>query len=297
MKQARRLLGVVTGLFALVVIADPVAAQSSVNEELIFGLNRKLLYVAIPITVLVEGILIYTVYRFRNNDEPKPTQENRRLEITWTVATAIILLFVGLASYQVLGSPFIGGATATTETVDAEGEGLMELNFDYPGAAPPENPDEAVQIEVDAYRYAWNFSHANPDGERFATGDKLVIPENTTVYLHVTSEDWLHAVHVPGLGLKQDAFPGQYNTIVTEANGEGSYQLYCAEYCGIGHSNMLSEVEVVSQEDYQQYLEDNTASESGGATNGSGNASGGASGNATGTASGNTSGNATLVTA
>ena len=73
--------------------------------------------------------------------------------------------------------------------------------------------------------------------------------------------------------------------------------LFRSEYCGIGHSNMLSEVEVVSQEDYQQYLEDNTASESGGATNGSGNASGGASGNATGNASGNTSGNATLVTA
>ncbi|MFD1512153.1 cytochrome c oxidase subunit II [Halomarina rubra] len=280
MQQARRMLGVLTGLFALVILADPVAAQSSVNEELIFGLNRKLLYVAVPITVLVEGILIYTVYRFRDNDTPKPTQENRRLEITWTVATAIILLFVGLASYQVLGTPFIGGGTATAETTN---DGLMELSFDKPGAKAPENPDDAVQVEVKAQKYFWQINHQNPGGQNVTATDTLVIPANQTVYLHVTSKDWLHAVHVPGLALKQDAFPGQYNTIITEATEKGSYQLYCAEYCGISHSNMLGEVRVVSQEEYQQYLQENS---------GSGGSGGNASGNSTGNST-NASGNAT----
>ncbi|MWG33275.1 cytochrome c oxidase subunit II [Halomarina oriensis] len=286
MQQARRVLGVLTGLFALVLIADPVAAQTSVNEELIFGLNRKLLYVAVPITVLVEGILIYTVYRFRDNDDPKPTQENRRLEITWTIATAIILLFVGLASYQVLGSEFIGGATATVDDNGQSGD-LMELSYDYPGASPPaaDSPD-ATQIEVKAFKYAWQFNHQNAGGENVSASGTLVIPANEKVYLHVTSKDWLHAVHIPALGLKQDAFPGQYNTIATRVTEEGTYQLYCAEYCGVGHSNMLGEVRVVSQEEYQQYLEENGSS-------------GGSGGNASGNGSGNASGNASasLVTA
>ena len=54
-------------------------------------------------TLLVEGILIYTVYRFKDADEAKPTKENRRLEITWTVATAIVLLFVDIAALAALG--------------------------------------------------------------------------------------------------------------------------------------------------------------------------------------------------
>jgi len=65
---------------------------------MIWDLNMNLLYIAVPITVLVEGILIYTVWKFRNNEDPLPTMENRRLEITWTIATAIILLVVGIAS-------------------------------------------------------------------------------------------------------------------------------------------------------------------------------------------------------
>ena len=60
---------------------------------------------SLTITVLVEAILFYTVWKYRKSDAPKPTRENRRLEITWTVATAIILLFVGVASYGVLANP------------------------------------------------------------------------------------------------------------------------------------------------------------------------------------------------
>ncbi len=280
------------GLVLLAVLAEPVAAQSSVNERLISGLNQKLLYVAVPITVLVEGILIYTVYKFRNNENPSPTQENRRLEITWTVATAIILLFVGLASYQVLGSTFIGGATATNPD-DAEVVGLSQ---DYPGAKAPTDGD-AVQVEIVAQKYLWNvyYPDANVTGEQ----NRVVIPANQTVYLHVTSTDWLHAVHVPDLGLKQDAFPGQYNTIITKATEKGEYQLYCAEYCGVGHSQMLGTVEVVSQQEYEQYLQQQQQSGGENATAGgnnttAGNATGGNATNATNATAG---GNATNATA
>jgi len=273
MRQARRIAAALAGFLAFAAIVEPAAAQTSINEELIWGLNNKLLYVAVPITVLVEGILIYTIWEYRNNDEPQPTRENRRLEITWTVATAIILLFVGVASYQVLGSAFIGGATASGAQENVEG---LSQDYDEGAQAPAE--ENAVQIEVVSQKYFWQFNHMEADGE-LTESDTLVMPANTTVYLYVTSTDWLHAFHAPDLALKQDAFPGQYHTIKTEVYEQGTYQLYCAEYCGVGHSGMLGTIEVVSQEEYQQYLEENADSGSGGG-NASGNSSGNASGNA-----------------
>jgi len=247
MRFARTAGGLLAGATLLALAVDPVAAQPSINSELITDLNLKLLYVAVPITVLVEGILIYTVIRFKDNDDPSPTRENRRLEITWTVATAIILLFVGLASYQVLGSAFIGGATATA---GQDTGNLADLSFDYEGAKAPADGENAVQVEVIAQKYFWNYRY--PEAGNFtvnaqAQGDPMVIPANRTVYLHITSTDWLHAFHVPELALKQDAFPGRYHTIKTVVYEPGTYQLYCAEYCGVGHSGMLGEVRVLPQ--------------------------------------------------
>jgi len=249
------------GLAFLALLAEPAAAQNSLNEELITGLNEKLLYVAIPITILVEAILIYTVVRFResNVEEASPTRENRRLEITWTVATAVILLFVGVASYQVLGVTAIGGVTAASNP-NADQAAVTE---DFEGAVGPEPSEEnAVEIEVVAQKYYWTYNYNEANVTGLSTNDEpLYIPKNRTVYLHITSTDWLHAFHVPDLGLKQDAFPGQYNTIKTVAYEEDTYQLYCAEYCGVGHSNMLGKVTVVSNEEYQEYLEEKRSQE------------------------------------
>ncbi|WP_049971190.1 cytochrome c oxidase subunit II [Haladaptatus cibarius] len=254
----------VFGAALLSAAVDPVLAQgySSTTEELIQTLNTQLLYAAIPITVLVEGILIYTVWKFRNNDNPLPTKENRRLEITWTVATAIVLLFVGYASYGVMANEYV-----TTTPEDAQ---EMEGN--------------AVEVEVVAEKYIWTFNY---EGENVSTGGTMVIPEDRPVYLNVTSGDWLHALHVPELGLKQDAIPNQHNVIKTKATETGTYQLYCAEYCGVGHSNMLGEIQVVSQSEYQNWLQEQKQENSGGS---GGNSSSGGNNSSAG-------GNATTTTA
>src|SRR6056297_19314 len=109
MSSKRRALATLLGVAGLVLFADPVLAQGydSTTEELIRSLNTQLLYMAIPITVLVEAILIYTVWKFRNNEDPKPTKENRRLEISWTIATALVLLVVGYASYGVMANEYV----------------------------------------------------------------------------------------------------------------------------------------------------------------------------------------------
>ncbi|MFC6732275.1 MULTISPECIES: cytochrome c oxidase subunit II [unclassified Haladaptatus] len=227
--------GTLLSVALLAFVVEPVAAQeaTSVTKGLIDGLNSKLLYVAIPITILTEGILIYAVLKFRKSDEAKPTQENRRLEITWTVATAIILLFVGVASYQVLGNEFVTAPEDAAENIEEE---------------------NAVVVEVTAQKYFWTF-HYPQHGVN--ASDTMVIPSDRPVYLKITSTDWLHAFHVPELGLKQDAFPGETHTIKTKVNpsGEGTYQLYCAEYCGVGHSAMLGEVNVTDGETYDAWIQ------------------------------------------
>jgi cytochrome c oxidase subunit 2 len=265
MKRTRVAGAVATVLALLAVAVGPAAAQPSENIGIISSLDSELLYVSAIIAVVVEATLIYTVVRYRNNDDPKPTQENRRLEITWTIATAIVLLFVGVAAYAALGSPLVGGVTAAQNPNAVE----PAVTHDYPGAVgpPPERQEEIVEIEVTAQKYYWTFNYTETmeNGNvstmvstSSSSGQPLVVPANTQVYLHVSSVDWLHAVHIPKLGLKQDAMPGKYNTITTELNDEAignSYQLYCAEYCGVGHSAMLGEVLVVSQEDYERFTE------------------------------------------
>jgi len=239
MKHKRIAAMTLFGVALLALAAQPAAAADSTTDDLISSLNQELLFVAVPITLLVEGILIYTVVRFKDNDEAKPTRENRRLEITWTVATAVILLFVGVGAYNVMGS---GDVIATQEI-------------------QPDENDEV--INVTAQRYGWTFEYERHNvstgtlaGPGVSEGP-LVIPANEKVYLNIGTSDWLHAFHVPELGLKQDAVPGQQNMIRTEALEPGNtYQGYCAEYCGQGHSQMMFEVEVVTQEEYEQRMDE-----------------------------------------
>jgi cytochrome c oxidase subunit 2 len=235
MERSRLVLASLLSAVALSLVADPVAAQSSVSAELINNLNEKLLIVGVPIALLVEGILIYTVYRFKDADEAKPTKENRRLEITWTVATAIVLLFVGVASYGVLAN----------ENVTFEG--------DEQDIAPEEGD---VVVHMEAFQWGWEASYPRENAEIASTAPTVVIPAGEDVYFNVTSSDVLHAFHVPELGLKQDAMPGQSNVIKTVALEEGTYQGYCAEFCGVAHSQMYFEIQVVSQAEYQRFLDE-----------------------------------------
>lgn len=223
-------------LGSIVLFATPVAAQST-TRDLIMDLNRDLLLLAVPIGVFMTILLLYTILRFRKNEEPKPTGENRALEISWTVATALVLLFVGLASYQVMAEPAV---TAPQTVEEVEGD--------------------PVEVDIMAQQFLWVFDY--PEHE-ITNPQEMVLPANQTIFLRVQSRDMIHAVHVPGLALKTDAIPGQTNTLQTTITEEGNYTLYCAEYCGEGHSKMLADVTVVSQEEYEEWLAEQTEDEEG----------------------------------
>lgn len=220
----------------LAAFVDPVAAAgyTTVTEQIIGDLNSELLAVAIPITLLVEGILVYTVWKFRKSDEPQPTRENRRLEITWTVATAVLLLFVGVGAYSAMANPYVVATQADAENAIDNG---------------------AVEVDAVGYQWYWEFEYPQ---ENLTVKDTMVVPAGQDIVIRTRSADVIHAFHAPELALKADAIPGQENYIITriDADQTGTYQLYCAEFCGAGHSEMLGEITVVSPDTYEEWTQD-----------------------------------------
>ncbi|MFC6726438.1 cytochrome c oxidase subunit II, partial [Halobium palmae] len=244
-RRASAVLGLCAVGTLLLLAADPVAAQS-VNKRLIGNLNRKLLYMALPVAIAVELMLFYTVFRYRKsrNPEATPTEENRALEITWTVGTALVLVFVGVTASTVLANPYVSPVA---------GNGTTEADVPNPhlqGAVEP-NRSAPVEVNVLAYQWGWKFTYP---GTNVTTTNALVIPNGTDVYLHLTSRDVIHAFYAPDLGLKQDVMPSEYNTIRTRVTRPGEYEVYCAEFCGSGHSHMRATVRVVSQAEYRDWL-------------------------------------------
>ena len=215
-----------------VVFTSPAAAQS-VNRAAIDELNKQLLYVALPLTLFVELTLVYAIYRFTGNDNPRPTVDDPALEITWTAATGAILVFVGVSGFFVLANPYISPAAA--------------------GPTDGAEMGDDMEIEVLAYQWGWEFTYTDAN---VTTRDRLVIPRDTDIRLSLTSTDVIHSIYVPDFGLKQDIFPEQETVARTNATETGSYRLYCAELCGAGHSRMHGTVVVLNQSDYDEWVED-----------------------------------------
>jgi cytochrome c oxidase subunit 2 len=213
-----------------VLFSSPVAAQS-VNRAAIDELNKQLLYVALPLTLFVELTLVYAIYRFRNNENPRPTIDDPALEITWTAATGAILVFVGISGFFVLTNPYISPAAA--------------------GPTDGAEMGDDMEIEVLAYQWGWEFSY--PDSN-VTTQERLVLPKDTDIRFTMTSTDVIHSLYIPDLGLKQDIFPQQDTVARTNATQTGSYNLYCAELCGSGHSRMDATVVVLNQSDYDDWM-------------------------------------------
>ncbi|MBX0288790.1 MULTISPECIES: cytochrome c oxidase subunit II [Haloarcula] len=211
-----------------VVFSSPAAAQS-VNRAAIDELNEQLLYVALPLTLFVELMLVYAIYRFHNNDNPRPTIDDPALEVTWTAATGAILVFVGISGFFVMTNPYITPAAADT-TADA---------------------GEEVEIDVLAYQYGWEFSYEDTG---VTTSERLVLPKGIDVRFTMTSSEVIHAIYIPQFGVKQDIFPSQETVARTRPTETGSYRLYCAELCGPGHSKMQATVVVMNQSDYDAWL-------------------------------------------
>lgn len=114
-------------------------------------------------------------------------------------------------------------------------------------------PENALEVHVFGRQWSWEFVYKSGK----TAGNEFYVPVNTPVKLLMTSTDVLHSFYIPSMRIKQDVIPGKYTALSFEANKLGDFQVFCAEYCGTSHSGMLATLHVVSQADYEKWLQEN----------------------------------------
>jgi len=213
------LLLVLGGAIALAPTAAALDAASPVQQA-ILQLFLIILVLALIIAIFVHVLLLLAVKWYRDSPRwrpPKghPKTNDRRLEFAWTVGPVIILAAV---------------ATAT----------LVAL----PGIERPASSD--YTIDVIGVQWAWLFKYPdwNTTTTNISSTGTLYVQQGLTFFLNVTSNDVIHSFYVPDLGIKIDAVPGIVNHFWVRADRPGTYTLQCAEFCGLGHSQMHGEVVV-----------------------------------------------------
>ncbi|MBA2662178.1 MAG: c-type cytochrome [Bradymonadaceae bacterium] len=186
---------------------DMVSLYSNNGREMT-ELYNVIARICLVILVLVEGVLIFAILKFRRrSDDERPRQNHgdMRLEIGWTLAAAILQIYIGWITIDVMWK---------TEII-------------------PENID--ITIEAIAYQWDWQFRY--PEHGNLVSDD-LVIPAHANVKLEVTSRDVIHAIFVPDLGVKMDAVPGRFNYWWFNADGPLN-QVRAQNYPTIGINERL----------------------------------------------------------
>lgn len=175
--------------------------------------------VVIALLVIITALMVWFALRYRKSRNPVPTdiEGHNALEISWTIGGIVLVLYLFY-----LG---VGGYRTLTEV-----------------------PEDAMPVEVTARMWSWHFAY--PNGKE---SDRLIVPAGSPVRLDMTSEDVLHSLYIPAFRVKQDVVPGATKTLWFTPDEAGTYDLFCAEYCGTGHSNMITTVEVSSREDFDAW--------------------------------------------
>ena len=221
----------------------------SPNADQIKSLYMIILYVAAVVFVIVEGALFYSVYRFRAKKVRTAAQihGNTRLEISWTIAAAVILVVLTVVTFiklpSILNPPNSNAA-------------FLESTLTEP--TPPNG--HKLTICVQGRQYIWRYVYgAGCENNPFTphlpySFQEMVVPEGTVVVLSITAIDVIHSWWVPSLGGKVDAVPGYATYTWFKARGPALYHGNCAQLCGRQHAFMTAQVRVVSPAAYQAWL-------------------------------------------
>ncbi|MCI0437087.1 MAG: cytochrome c oxidase subunit II [Gemmatimonadetes bacterium] len=210
----------------------------------------RMFYIIVWITgvvfVAVEVLLLWFAFRYRGRADRKAgfTHGNSRLEIAWTIGTALIGVYLGVISRG------------------------WWLDIQDPRRFPPAE----LELIITAKQFEWNVTYPGADGalrttDDFVVRNQLHVPVNTTVHVTLLSEDVIHSLYLPELRLKQDAVPGMEIPVWFEATATGRYSVGCAELCGLGHYRMMGSMTVHDATDFATWTAQQIAA-NGGATGG-----------------------------
>ena len=237
----------------------PVVASS--NAPIYDELFKVLFVIGIILFVGMTGLVIYSLIRFRK----KPGQvgdgiaieDNLPLEIFWTAVPAIVVLFVGLYSYDIYermgGMQSLSTNSHDHHSMNSEGRVWGGIGLTSQDAIE-RNSLPMINIDVTALQFAFLFNY--PEGE--IVSGELHVPRGQPVSLKMESKDVIHAFWVPEFRLKQDVIPGQPTVINFTPTKTGKYPIICAELCGPYHGGMRSTVVVEEPEEYQAWFKQNS---------------------------------------
>jgi cytochrome c oxidase subunit 2 len=178
------------------------------------------LIVSVFFLVLITLLMIFFVIKYSRKRNPKATniEGHVGLEILWTAIPTVLVLIM-----------FWYGWIGYKEMEDI--------------------PDDALTVDVTAMMWNWKFKYDNG-----RETDSLYVPVNTPVVLNLRSSDVNHAFYIPAFRIKKDVYPGQDRKIWFEATNEGAFDIACAEYCGLQHSYMYSKIFVLSENDFNKWM-------------------------------------------
>ena len=188
-------------------------------------LFKVLIWLGSIVFVFVEGILLYTIFRFRRrseNERPEHVHGNTTLEILWTIIPALILAFIAVPTVQTI---FKTQAKAKSD---------------------------ALQVEVIGHQWWWEFRYPQ---YKITTANELYLPVGRTVNFALRTQDVLHSFWIPQMGGKRDLISNHTNYLwfTPDSVGEQAWNGTCAEYCGASHANMHFRMFSVSPANFEAW--------------------------------------------
>jgi len=189
---------------------------SSVDSTFLFVFALSVL---VFIGILVAMIYFVVKYSRKNNPHPEQIEGHIGLEITWSVVTLAIFMVI-----------FYFGWTGWAQMEDV--------------------PEDAIPVRIEARMWAWTFEY--PNGVRV---DTMHVPLGAAIRGDLVSMDVNHAFYVPAFRVKKDVLPSRQNVVWFRANLKGSYDVACAEYCGLNHAYMYTKVVVHDTVDFRAWYD------------------------------------------
>ena len=197
--------------------------QAATNAVEVDHLYYWLLLVSVTMTILIFAAVFIFAIKYRRkseNEVPKPIHGSLMVEITWSVFPFLIMLTFFWWGTEI----FFANAVA---------------------------PPNSMDVYVVGKQWMWKTQY--PEGPREI--NELHVPIGRPVKLTLASEDVIHSFFIPAFRVKHDVVPGHYDTIWFQATKPGRYHIFCAEYCGTEHSGMIGWVTVMSEIDYENWLQ------------------------------------------
>src|SRR5665213_3324381 len=212
----------------------------------IIGLHNFVLYIVTVICIFVAGLLGWIAIRYnaKSNPTPSATTHNTILAVLWTVLPVAILVTIAIPSFRLLY--FEDVIPPSDMTVKAIGKQWF-WTYEYP---------DNGNFTFDALMMPASRAAKAHEPRLLATSNHVVVPVGKTIRILTTGADVIHSRAIPAFGVKMDAVPGRINQTWFKAEHEGLYYGQCSELCGARHAFMPIEVEVVSQDKFNQWVEE-----------------------------------------